>query len=110
MPHRTMPDFFDFAQTDEHCRKWAPIIRRDKTATVLGAPDHELANIEDDCVQWGTPMFLHGDEIVFHLASIAFKDSAGGCHFVSKRGVTHHSGRKAFFACKGKLVGKDSAR
>ena len=31
MPHRTMPDFFDFAQTDEHCRRWAQIIRRDKT-------------------------------------------------------------------------------
>ena len=45
MPHRTMPDFFNFAQTDEHCCKWAPIIRQDKTGTVLGAPDHELANI-----------------------------------------------------------------
>ena len=21
MPHRTMPDFFDFAQTDEHCHR-----------------------------------------------------------------------------------------
>ena len=27
IPHRTMPDFFDFAQMDEHCHKWAPIIR-----------------------------------------------------------------------------------
>ena len=29
---------------------------------------------------------------------------------MSKRVVTHHSGRKAFFACKGQFVGKDSAR
>ena len=50
IPHRTMPDFFDFAQMDEHCCKWAPIIRQDKTGTVLGAPDHELANIKDDSI------------------------------------------------------------
>ena len=55
-------------------------------------------------------MFLRDDEIVFRLASIAFKDSPGGCHFVSKRGVIHTIGRKAFFACKGQFVGKDSAR
>ena len=105
-----MPDFFNFAQTDEHCHRWALIIRCDKTGMVLGAPDHELANIEDDSVRWQTPMFLCDDEIVFHLASIAFKDSPGGCHFVSKRGVSHHSGRKAFLACKGKFMGKDFAR
>ena len=110
MPHRTMPDFFNFAQTDEHCCKWAPIIWQDKTGTVLGATDHDLASLKDDSVWWRTPMFLRDDEIVFCLASIAFKDSPGGCHFVSKRGVTHHSGCKAFFACKGQFVGKDSAR
>ena len=54
-------------------------------------------------------MFLCDDEIVFHLASIDSKDSLGGCHFVSKCDMTHHSGHKAFFACKGQFVGKDSA-
>ena len=109
MPHKTMPNFFDFAQTDEHCCRWVLIIRRDKTGMVLGVPDHELANIEDDSDQQCTTMFLRNDEIVFCLASIAFKDSPGGCHFMSKRGVSHHSGRKAFFACKGQFVGKNSA-
>ena len=101
-----MPDFFDFAQMDKHCCKWAPIIRQDRTGTVLGAPDHELANIEDDCVKWRTPMFLRNDEIVFRLASIAFKDSLGGCHFVSKRGVTQHSGCKASLPAKDNLWGR----
>ena len=109
MPHRAMPDFFDFAQMDELCCRWALIIRRDKTSTVLGVPDHELANIEDDSVRWRMPMFLCVDEVVFHLASITFKDSPGGCHFLFRRGVSHHSGRKAFFARKGQFVGKDSA-
>ena len=77
---------------------------------VFGAPDHELANMEDDSVRLRTPMFLCNDEIVFCLASIAYKDSPGECHFMSKRGVSHHSGRKAFFACKGQFVDKDSAR
>ena len=83
-----MPDFFDFAQMDEHCHKWTPIIRCDKTGTVLGAPDHELANIEDDSVRWQTPMFLWDDEIVFCLASIAFKDSPGGPFCVLERCYT----------------------
>ena len=109
-PTKTMPDFFDFAQTDEICRRWAPIIVGNRAGTVFGAPDHDLARIEDDVVLYRTPMFLRDDEIVFRLASVAFKDSPGGCHFVNKRGVIHHSGRKAFFACKGQFVGKDSAR
>ena len=84
MPHRTMSDFFDFAQTDENCCKWAPIIRQDKAANVLCAPDHELANIEGDSAKWRMPMFLRNDKIVFCLTIMAFKDSLGGCHFVSK--------------------------
>ncbi len=79
-PDKTMPDFFDFAQTDETCRRWAPIIVHDQNANVFGATAHELARIEDDVVRHRTPMFLHNDEIVFCLSSISFKDSSGVCH------------------------------
>ena len=75
MPTKTMPGFFDFVQTDEICRRWAPIIVRGHAAMVFGAPDHDAARIEDDVVLYRTPMFLRDDEIVFRLASIAFKDS-----------------------------------
>ncbi len=101
IPHRTIPDFFDFAQMDNHCCKWALIIMHDKKTKVAWATDHDLARYEDESDYGRTPIFLCDDEIVFHLASIAFNDSPGGCHFVSKKGVTHHGGCQAFFACKG---------
>ena len=53
-PTKTMPDFFDFAQTDEICRRWAPIIVGNQAGTVFGTPDHDLARIEDDVVIYRT--------------------------------------------------------
>ena len=57
-----------------------------------------------------TDTFWHDDEIVFLLAHVAFKDSPGESHFVSKKAMKHHSSHQAFFVCKGQFVGIDTAQ
>jgi hypothetical protein len=44
------------------------------------------------------------------LAHAAFANSPGEIHFIPKRGKTLQSGRQAYFACKGQLVGINTAR
>ena len=56
-----------------------------------------------------TDTFRCDDELVFQLAHVAVKDSSGECHFVPKKGVKHHSGHHAFFVCKEKFVGINTA-
>ena len=53
--------------------------------------------------------FRPDDAIVFQLASVAFKDSLGECHFIPQKGKRLQSCRKAYFVCKGQFVGIHTA-
>lgn len=51
-----------------------------------------------------TDNFCRDNEMVFQLASVAFKDSSGNCHFDPKKGMKRHSSHQSFFACKGQFL------
>ena len=109
--YNAFPDFFQIEETDFNSRHFAQIVSdrdnyyvRTKNLTMLA--QWETGNKSST----QTDTFSHDEEIVFQLASVTFKDSPGECHFVPKKGVKHHSGRQAFFACKAQFVGINTRR
>jgi hypothetical protein len=50
-------------------------------------------------------MFLYDDVIIFHQACIAFADSPGKIHFISKKGKMLQSGCGVYFDRNGQFVG-----
>ena len=54
-------------------------------------------------------MFGHDDAIVLQLACAAFADSPGENHFIPKRGKTWQCNQQAYFACKSKFIGINTA-
>ena len=104
--YNTFPDFFQVDETNYNSQCFAHIVSkrdnyrvRTENSTILA--QWETGNKSGE----RTDTFCHDDDIVFQLARVAFKDSPGECHFVSKKGAKHHSGHQAFFACKGQFVG-----
>ena len=108
--YNAFPDFFQADEANYNSQRFARIVSeqdnymvRTKNPTTLS--QWEIGNKSGE----RTDTFCHDDDIVFQLARVAFKDSPGECHFVPKKGAKHHSGRQAFFACKGQFVGINTA-
>lgn len=103
-------DFVAFDDTDMVCRTFAPIVPEHWRADLVRSDDYM------HLVQWETggmsdvwtDIFRCDNEIVLHLAGVAFKDSPGECHVIQKRGKKNNSGCQAFFACKGQFVGSNA--
>jgi hypothetical protein len=54
-------------------------------------------------------VFCHDDAIVFHLACVAFANSPGEVHFITKKGKVQQGGWQSYFACNGQFVGFNTA-
>jgi len=105
-----MPDFFQFEESDYHCRQMAPIVDPMYENTVHGANESLLAAYKSGkYADRRSDSFHCDDAIVFALARIAFKDSPGECHFVPRKGKHLQSRWEAYIACKGQFVGINTA-